>query len=1172
MAGSLLVDSLLLMTAVTAIYAVPRRYPAFPVMACGNMLSRNNENLCRNFKGGGLCTWNPTSNPKCRVGRDVRTADPLLDRSLTQLQMPLKPYNAFTVITAAKTFAVKTGQMQMKHRAEEHERWLRYGKRAFDKSESPQCLINVPLCHRVKCGAYSSQTSATQCLSDPRCCFDRSLYQYQYAFGSEFMGGAPTCYYGASSAIFREVTALVKPWNPWYSAVLFDLFKEELMKPISHSGLSACSVVDPMKNTCGWEGISESECRLKDCCYTRHNTCVYPQNAVVERLKILGSYPELNTDVAEEAQCMANPFVTPSVYRRIPCQRLSSDPYSVLSCSAECCMDRTSIPATLRTNGFLTNPQPRVTASHATSTRDHQQNRFIPYGARQPNIPQMASHQPHNSNNPWGGLPHVTPDLVKMVSTIMKTDSKSSKSKPTVGGDPTMNLMMQMMSGSPNNPPMPMSAAGSPSGLSGGLLEFYLKNGGRASVSSGQRSLKPGGNTMMDAYVAGLLGAHNSQLGKSLNPNMLYFLLNSKKNGKGLDINTMLHLGILPFGKPTQGGHATNPYIISSLLGDESSDMSDAMKFALMQGLGNGGDNMATAMLMSNLMKEGESKDKSEEEKFLMMNLLSNLMNRKGSNRYQSSPYANSNRRSYQKHQSQVPPQQQHFNMPYHTPRVNPHHRYPQTKYSNSDMALVDGVLSKHADGITLPYCPYNFIRIGRFPDISHSVRGCCKVSACYRTKKINTPAPVQKPVYGPWTAWTPCDKTCGAAAYRSRVRTCSNIHTQSNARCDEPTRQFDKCVLGPCQLTGESQHNDLIAGPRKVIATDISKPETRKDLNNRMERLLHQLDNPLAAPDHRNSVSTSNGNSPTAPSNPTIPSTVAIHSSQSPPMRHPPQVLGTKQNGEQPLKWRIPDQKATVEKHDTYGPWSTWSICDRGCGVGRKIRMRLCSSSIRNCGNSTEETAICNTHSCGDATDIGVNQINVSATTVTPAPSTMHGLISSAPVTPVNIPSLPEKEPPISQSLKTRFVYGSWSPWSSCQSSSPICTGDGIRTRERNCFTYMDDDITPIPRKNCKDSVQIDPCVVPCGAQNLPESTTATTTVGSSERPLLSSPGSGGEEDVNIPIDGNWSTWSKCEGSCGENQGFSKRQRKCVTAINDPFCDTEGLILKAKKSCTVQC
>lgn len=492
-------------------------------------------------------------------------------------------------------------------------------------------------------------------------------------------------------------------------------------------------------------------------------------------------------------------------------------------------MDKSSIAATLRTNGYLTTRHSRLASSHSINSGNYQQNQYPPhvYGTgQQNNDPPLMSQQPSYSNNPWNSLsPAVTPELMNMVSTIMTSDTGNPNDKPTAGGDPAMNLMMQVMGGSPQNSPVPMSVPGNPPGLSGGLLEFYLKNGGGATASSGRRSLNPGSDTMMDAYIAGLLGPHGSQSGQSINPNMLYFLLNSKKDGKGLDMNTLLHLGLLPFGKPTQGGGATNPFIISSLLGDGSNKMSDTMKFALMQGLGNGGNNMATAMLMSNLLKNDESEDNNNNN-FLMMSMLSNLMNKNGQNQYPNySPYANSNRRNYQ-NPTQSPPRQQHFNIPYQSPRVNPP-RVPHqnTRYSNSDKALVDRFMSSNVNEVTLPYCPYNFVRIGHFPDLSDAVRGCCKVFACHRTKKVRyfsstqfdcksnlknlcdlqmtAPAPFQKPTYTPWTGWTSCDKTCGAAAYRTRVRICKKKDSQPNTRCDGPARQFDKCKLGPCQLHG---------------------------------------------------------------------------------------------------------------------------------------------------------------------------------------------------------------------------------------------------------------------------------------------------------------------------------------------------------------------------------
>lgn len=62
------------------------------------------------------------------------------------------------------------------------------------------------------------------------------------------------------------------------------------------------------------------------------------------------------------------------------------------------------------------------------------------------------------------------------------------------------------------------------------------------------------------------------------------------------------------------------------------------------------------------------------------------------------------------------------------------------------------------------------------------------------------------------------------------------------------------------------------------------------------------------------------------------------------------------------------------------------------------------------------------------------------------------------------------EAHPPIAQNQhqsasankgKTQsnnFVYGAWSEWTACRSSTLNCTGDGTTTRQRACFIYLDD------------------------------------------------------------------------------------------------------------------
>lgn len=533
-------------------------------------------------------------------------------------------------------------------------------------------------------------------------------------------------------------------------------------------------------------GITKSECTLKDCCYTRRGTCVYPHSHVLNGLKTAGSYPELYSSVAEDGQCTANvmpqlsnignpssnifilqPFQSHPSYARLSCQRLTSDPYSVLSCPSQCCLDKSAIEATLSSHGF-------ISYSHH-ATQGHQTNY---HATTQSNPSYYTPPKAQPAINPLSGLSPITPELMNMMSAIATTNQESvdssdmnpgyqlmqqimgsgqnipSMQMPTPGNNPFMQMMapgsnnpFAQMPSYGNNPFMP-TPTGNPTGLNGGILQLYLNNVGSSPSRYGQRSLNPDGNNMMDAFMVGLLnqGKSNTGLPQGMNPNMLYYLLQSKENGKGMDMSKLMQLGMLPHGQSQNGGQGMNPLLLTMLLGNKTgdTDMSDMMKYAMLQGNGNGKNDMATNMLLMNLMnKKGDSKDSNKN--LILMSMLSNMQkNRVQQHNGHAHKQPTQDVYNYQQYAPHETYRNHHQPDTHYTKprRPSPTYTRPaptqyQQSHSNNDRAFVNDLLSRRVSTNPIPYCPYTFTRIGNFPDLTHAVRGCCKAIACYHKKEV---------------------------------------------------------------------------------------------------------------------------------------------------------------------------------------------------------------------------------------------------------------------------------------------------------------------------------------------------------------------------------------------------------------------------------------------------
>lgn len=54
------------------------------------------------------------------------------------------------------------------------------------------------------------------------------------------------------------------------------------------------------------------------------------------------------------------------------------------------------------------------------------------------------------------------------------------------------------------------------------------------------------------------------------------------------------------------------------------------------------------------------------------------------------------------------------------------------------------------------------------------------------------------------------------------------------------------------------------------------------------------------------------------------------------------------------------------------FSDWSTWSKCDRTCGLGTKVRFQMNLYSLKKCDISKSQIQDCNIHPCNDETLLG--------------------------------------------------------------------------------------------------------------------------------------------------------------------------------------------------------
>ena len=58
------------------------------------------------------------------------------------------------------------------------------------------------------------------------------------------------------------------------------------------------------------------------------------------------------------------------------------------------------------------------------------------------------------------------------------------------------------------------------------------------------------------------------------------------------------------------------------------------------------------------------------------------------------------------------------------------------------------------------------------------------------------------------------------------------------------------------------------------------------------------------------------------------------------------------------------------MARNGNWGSWSPWTVCDRGCGGGKRSRHRFCDNPVpahggNGCQGDRNEVAKCNTQPC---------------------------------------------------------------------------------------------------------------------------------------------------------------------------------------------------------------
>nr|XP_039261167.1 uncharacterized protein LOC120337458 isoform X2 [Styela clava] len=195
----------------------------------------------------------------------------------------------------------------------------------------PECPVHVKYCYRVPCGGHRRpdlENNPNACLSNPLCCYDYKTAFYKRIFGTRMLGDSPSCYYGATSKQWRSVTKSIRPWNPFLTKFILQIFKPIFnTAAFNIGGQLACS-----KSFGGFGKRaypvgekSKLDCNLVSGCWDddapEGSRCTMG-SAFLEQIFGLQSevYPSLYTSDPSDTKCSSNWFdYGPRAYNRLPC-------------------------------------------------------------------------------------------------------------------------------------------------------------------------------------------------------------------------------------------------------------------------------------------------------------------------------------------------------------------------------------------------------------------------------------------------------------------------------------------------------------------------------------------------------------------------------------------------------------------------------------------------------------------------------------------------------------------------------------------------------------------------------------------------------------------------------------------------------------------------------------